>query len=66
MLLDARDLAERTLSNLAVSWHNEGKKTRDDETFAMANEAYVDYLTIFPDRPQELRPAFLPWRVAVR
>jgi cellulose synthase operon protein C len=48
MLLDARDLAERTLSNLAVSWHNEGKKTRDDETFAMANEAYVDYLTIFP------------------
>jgi tetratricopeptide (TPR) repeat protein len=48
MLADARDLAERTLSNLAVSWHNEGKKTRDDETFAMANEAYVDYLTIFP------------------
>ncbi len=48
MLLDARDLAERTLSNLAVTWHNEGKKTRDDETFAMANEAYVDYLTIFP------------------
>jgi tetratricopeptide (TPR) repeat protein len=46
---DARDLSERTLSNLAVVWHNEGKKTRDDETFTYANAAYGDYLSIFPD-----------------
>ncbi len=49
---EAKELAERTLSNLAVSWHNEGKKTRDEETFTYANEAYNDYLTIFPDSPK--------------
>lgn len=48
-LKEAKELAERTLSNLAVSWHNEGKKTRDEETFLYANEAYNDYLAIFPD-----------------
>ncbi len=48
-LKEAKELAERTLSNLAVSWHNEGKKTRDEETFLFANEAYNDYLAIFPD-----------------
>jgi TolA-binding protein len=45
----AHDLAERTLSNLAVTWHNEAKKTRDDDTFGFANELYRDYLTIFPE-----------------
>ncbi|MBX5484449.1 MAG: tetratricopeptide repeat protein [Myxococcaceae bacterium] len=48
-LEEARELAERTLSNLAVNWHNEAKKTRDDDTFAYANEVYSDYLTLFPD-----------------
>jgi len=48
----ARDLSERTLSNLAVSWHNEGKRSRDDETFVFASEVYTDYLTIFPDSPK--------------
>lgn len=51
-LKDAKDLAERTMSNLAVTWHNEGKKTRDDETFEDANEVYSDYLTLFPDNPK--------------
>ncbi len=52
LVADARELAERTLSNLAVTWHNEGKKTRDDETLARANDAYAFYLTIFPDGPK--------------
>ena len=51
-LAQAKDLAERTLSNLAVSWHNEGKKTRDEETFALDNQIYADYLTLFPDNPK--------------
>jgi cellulose synthase operon protein C len=46
---EARELSERTISNLAVNWHNEGKKTRDQETFQFANEVYSDYLTLFPD-----------------
>lgn len=51
-LESARDLSERTLSNLAVSWHNEGKRSRDDDTFVFASEVYTDYLTIFPDSPK--------------
>src|SRR5260370_22042314 len=51
-LADARELSERTLSNLAVNWHNEAKKTRDDETFLFANEVYSDYLTLFAENPQ--------------
>ncbi|MDX2014966.1 MAG: tetratricopeptide repeat protein [Myxococcaceae bacterium] len=49
---EARELSERTISNLAVNWHNEAKKTRDDETFGFANEVYADYLTLFPDNPK--------------
>ncbi|MGA9525517.1 MAG: tetratricopeptide repeat protein [Myxococcaceae bacterium] len=48
-LEEARELSERTLSNLAVNWHNEAKKTRDDETFAFAHEVYSDYLRLFSD-----------------
>ncbi len=48
-LEEARDLSERTLSNLAVNWHNEAKKTRDDDTFGYANEVYGDYLALFSD-----------------
>ncbi|MBF5042506.1 tetratricopeptide repeat protein [Aggregicoccus sp. 17bor-14] len=51
-LADARELSERTLSNLAVTWHNEGKKTRDEETFKYADMIYGDYLTLFPENPK--------------
>ncbi|MDQ3266560.1 MAG: tetratricopeptide repeat protein [Myxococcota bacterium] len=51
-LEDAKELSERTLSNLAVTWHNEAKKTRDDETFDFSNQVYADYLTLFPDNPK--------------
>ncbi len=49
---EARELSERTISNLAVNWHNEAKKTRDAETFGFANEVYADYLTLFPESPK--------------
>ncbi len=45
---EARELSERTISRLAVDWHNEGKKTRDEQTFEFANAVYADYLTLFP------------------
>jgi tetratricopeptide (TPR) repeat protein len=49
---EAKQLSERTLSNLAVNWHNEAKKTRDEEVFGLANDVYSDYLTLFPDNPK--------------
>src|SRR5690606_18863864 len=52
LLKQARELAERTLSNLAVVWHNEAKKTLDEQTFAYASALYGDYLTLFPDTPK--------------
>ena len=56
-LSEARDLAERTISNLAVNWHKEGSKTRDEKTFQFANDVYADYLTLFPENSKayELR-----------
>ena len=51
-LAEAKELSERTLSNLAVTWHNEAKKTRDEETFAFADIIYGDYLTLFPENPK--------------
>jgi len=56
-LSEAKDLAERTISNLAVNWHKEGATTRDERTFQFANEVYADYLTLFPDssKAYELR-----------
>ena len=49
VMASAKDRSERTLSNIAVNWHNEGRKTRDDDTFEYANEVYGDYLALFPD-----------------
>lgn len=49
---EARELAERTISKLAVDWHNEGKKTRDEQTFKFADAVYADYLTLFPQSPK--------------
>jgi TolA-binding protein len=51
-LAEAKDLAERSLSNLAVTWHNEAKKTREEATFGYADMIYSDYLTLFPESPK--------------
>ncbi len=47
-LTDAREFAERTMRTLAVSWHSEAKKTRNEATFGYAKEMYGDYVTLFP------------------
>lgn len=52
MLVEAEKLSERTLRNLAVNWHNEGKRSRDEETYAFTSAVYGDYLAIFPEAEQ--------------
>ena len=52
LLDEAQSLAERSISRLAVDWHNEAKKTRDDDAFRYADEMYDVYLTLFPNTPK--------------
>jgi TolA-binding protein len=48
-LADARRDAENTLRTLAVQYHNEWKKTRDEPVAGFAAAVYRDYLDVFPD-----------------
>jgi TolA-binding protein len=48
-IADARRDAEQTLRVLAVQYHNEWKKTRDDPVAGFAAAVYRDYLDVFPD-----------------
>jgi len=50
-VVDARRDAEQTLRILAVQYHNEWKKTRDDPVAGFAAAVYRDYLEVFPDEP---------------
>jgi len=50
-LTDARADAERTLRILAVQYHNEWKKTRDEPVAGYAASVYRDYLSVFPNEP---------------
>jgi tetratricopeptide (TPR) repeat protein len=49
---EARKAAENTLRTLAVQYHTEYRKTRDEPVAAMAAEVYQDYLALFPTSPQ--------------
>jgi tetratricopeptide (TPR) repeat protein len=51
-LEEARAAAENTLRTLAVQYHTEWKKTRDEPVAGLAAEVYEDYLQVFPDAPQ--------------
>ncbi|ABS27570.1 tetratricopeptide repeat protein [Anaeromyxobacter sp. Fw109-5] len=51
MLADARRDAEQTLRVLAVQYHNEWKKTRDEPVAGFAAAVYRDYLDVFPNEP---------------
>jgi len=48
-LEEARVAAENTLRTLAVQYHNEWKKTRDDPVAVLAAQVYEDYLQVYPD-----------------
>jgi cellulose synthase operon protein C len=49
-LESADEVADNTLRFLATTWHNEAKKTRDEETFEYAHELYGDFLHLFAHR----------------
>ena len=65
-IADARRDAEQTLRILAVQYHNEWKKTRDEPVAGFAAAVYRDYLDVFPERVHLLRDALLPRRAALR
>jgi tetratricopeptide (TPR) repeat protein len=48
-LADARQVAENTLRTLAVQYHAEFKKTREDAVAALAAELYRQHLEAFPN-----------------
>jgi TolA-binding protein len=57
-LADAKKDAENTLRILAVTYHNEWKKTRDDPVAGWAAAVYDDYLVLFPQSPQAYEMRF--------
>jgi TolA-binding protein len=57
-LEEARKNAENTLRTLAVQYHAEYKKTREDAVAAYAAELYRYYLQLFPDSRQAYEMRF--------
>jgi TolA-binding protein len=57
-IADARRDAEQTLRILAVTYHNEWKKTRDEPVAGYAAGVYRDYLEVFPDEPTSYEMRF--------
>ncbi len=57
-LASAKKDAENTLRILAVTYHNEWKKTRDDPVAGWAASVYDDYLAIFPESPHAYEMRF--------
>lgn len=49
---EAKDLAERALSSLAIGWHREKPDVGFDEATAATDGAYRAYLTLFPESPK--------------
>ena len=46
---EAQLLSETTLRRLAQLWNREGKKTRNEKTYAFAQTMYTEYLRLFSD-----------------
>ncbi|MDF1565374.1 MAG: tetratricopeptide repeat protein [Deltaproteobacteria bacterium] len=57
-MADAMEFAERTIRTLAVTWHSEAKKTRDEDVYFLAHELYADYLNLFPSTKHEYKMRF--------
>ena len=55
---EAQSHAEETLRSLAVSTHNEARKTQLEDTFAATRALYANYLTLFPDAPDAYEMRF--------
>ncbi len=57
-LADARADAENTLRTLAVNYHTEYRKTRDEPVARLAAEVYAAWLELFPAAPQAYQMRF--------
>ena len=57
-LAEARQVAENTLRTLAVQYHAEYKKTREDAVATLAAELYRQHLAAFPDSRQAYEMRF--------
>lgn len=57
-LEEARVAAENTLRTLAVQYHNEYRKTRDEPVAHLAAEVYQDYLAVFTGAPHAYEMRF--------
>lgn len=55
---EAETLSDNLLRYLSTTWHNEAKKTRQDETYEYAFELYGDYLSLFPERKEAYEMRF--------
>jgi TolA-binding protein len=55
---EAQSRAEETLRTLAVTTHNEARKTQLEDTFAATKALYADYLILFPDAPDAYQMRF--------
>lgn len=47
-LEECRDTTRNTLGELATVWHKEAQKTNNNDTYALAQYLYKEYLTRFP------------------
>ncbi|MCA1664227.1 MAG: tetratricopeptide repeat protein, partial [Myxococcales bacterium] len=47
-LEECRDTTKNTLGELATVWHKEAQKTNNNDTYALAQYLYKEYLTRFP------------------
>jgi tetratricopeptide (TPR) repeat protein len=57
-LADARTDAENTLRTLAVNYHTEYRKTRDEPVGRLAAEVYAAWLGVFPEAAQVYQMRF--------
>lgn len=53
-----RERAAGTLRELAVLWHNEAQKTLNNDTYALAEQLYQEYLSSFPQEKDHYAMAF--------
>ncbi|MBK8481750.1 MAG: tetratricopeptide repeat protein [Proteobacteria bacterium] len=58
VVAQCRERAAGTLRELATLWHNEAQKTLNNDTYALAEQLYQQYLTSFPQEKDHYAMAF--------
>ncbi|MBW2731978.1 MAG: tetratricopeptide repeat protein [Deltaproteobacteria bacterium] len=58
MLAECRSNASGVLRELATTWHREAQKTQNNDTYALAQYVYKEYLKNFPNEPDAYQMSF--------